>query len=57
LNRAEADLVGKRPVRDEVLPAIQAALAEAKPLEHNAYKVTLAANAAARAIVLAGGSA
>jgi xanthine dehydrogenase YagS FAD-binding subunit len=57
LNRAEADLVGKRPVRDEVLPAIQAALAEAKPLEHNAYKVNLAANAAARAIVLAGGSA
>jgi xanthine dehydrogenase YagS FAD-binding subunit len=57
LHRAEAELAGKRPLRDEILPVIRAALAEARPLEHNAYKVTLAANAATRAAVLAGGAA
>lgn len=54
LQAAEAALVGKRAQRDEVLPAIRAALADARPLEHNGYKVELAANAAARAIVEAG---
>ena len=53
---AEAALVGKRPTRDDVLPQISAALAEARPLSHNGYKVTLAANAAVRAVVVAGDS-
>jgi hypothetical protein len=38
----------------EPQPDVRAALGDAKPLPHNAYKVTLVANAAARAIVLAG---
>jgi xanthine dehydrogenase YagS FAD-binding subunit len=40
-----------------VLPIIQAALAEARPLAHNGFKVTMAAGAATRAIVEAGGAA
>jgi xanthine dehydrogenase YagS FAD-binding subunit len=55
LQEAEAQLAGKRAVREEILPVIRAALSQARPLDHNAYKVTLAANAAGRAILLAGG--
>jgi CO/xanthine dehydrogenase FAD-binding subunit len=41
-----------------VLPVIEQALAAAaRPLAHNAYKVPLAARAAARAVVTAGGGA
>ena len=54
LGAAEAALIGKQALRDEVLPAIRAALARARLLPHNGYKVELAANAAARAIVAAG---
>jgi xanthine dehydrogenase YagS FAD-binding subunit len=54
LPQAEAALVGLAPRRESVLPALQAALAEARPLAHNRYKVPLAVNAAARAIVQAG---
>jgi xanthine dehydrogenase YagS FAD-binding subunit len=57
LTRAEAELPGKPPVREQVLPAIRQALSNAKPLQHNGYKVTMAANAAARALVAAGGAA
>jgi xanthine dehydrogenase YagS FAD-binding subunit len=57
LTRAEAELIGKPPVREQVLPAIRNALSDAKPLQHNAYKVTMAANAATRALVAAGGGA
>jgi xanthine dehydrogenase YagS FAD-binding subunit len=57
LTRAEPELAGKRPLREEVLAAISAALSEARPLAHNAYKITMAANAAARALVVAGGAA
>jgi xanthine dehydrogenase YagS FAD-binding subunit len=55
LSEAERALVGAAPVKEAVLPAITAALSGARPLAHNAYKVKMAANAAARAVVLAGG--
>ena len=57
LPQAEAALVGLEPRREAVLPALKAALAEARPLAHNRYKVPLAVNAAARAIVEAGAKA
>jgi xanthine dehydrogenase YagS FAD-binding subunit len=52
---AEKALQGATPTKQAVLPAIATALGAARPLQHNSYKVTLAANAAARAIVLAAG--
>jgi len=55
LSVAEKALQGAAPTKQSVLPAILKALEPARPLEHNRYKVTLAANAAARAIVLAAG--
>jgi xanthine dehydrogenase YagS FAD-binding subunit len=57
LSSAEQALVGLQPVKDAVLPAIRASFADARPLEHNRYKIEMAANAAARAITLAGESA
>jgi xanthine dehydrogenase YagS FAD-binding subunit len=54
LTTAEKALVGAAPTKQAVLPAIRAALGDARPLPHNAYKVAMVANAAARAIVLAG---
>ena len=51
LRTAEAQLVGQPPTRDVVRPILMAALADARPLAHNGYKVTMAAGAAARAIV------
>jgi xanthine dehydrogenase YagS FAD-binding subunit len=57
LATAERQLVGQLPTREAVLPIIQAALAEARPLAHNGFKVTMAAGAATRAIVEAGGAA
>ena len=54
---AEAALIGLEPRREAVLPALKAALAEARPLAHNRYKIPLAVNAAARAIVEAGAKA
>ena len=55
LTAAEKALQGATPTKQAVLPAILTALQAARPLQHNGYKVTLAANAAARAIVLAAG--
>jgi xanthine dehydrogenase YagS FAD-binding subunit len=55
LTAAEQALQGATPTKQAVLPAIATALSAARPLQHNSYKVTLAANAAARAIVLAAG--
>jgi xanthine dehydrogenase YagS FAD-binding subunit len=55
LTDAEKALQGATPNKQAVLPAILTALETARPLQHNSYKVTLAANAAARAIVLAAG--
>jgi xanthine dehydrogenase YagS FAD-binding subunit len=55
LTDAEKALQGAAPIKQAVLPAILTALRSARPLQHNSYKITLAANAAARAIVLAAG--
>ncbi|HWI87388.1 MAG TPA: FAD binding domain-containing protein [Sphingomonas sp.] len=55
--RAESALVGQAPTRDAALPVLLESLGDARPLAHNAYKVRMAAGAAARAIVLAGASA
>jgi xanthine dehydrogenase YagS FAD-binding subunit len=56
LTAAEAALVGQRAERASAGPAIEQALAaEARPLAHNGYKVALAAQAALRAVLLAGG--
>jgi xanthine dehydrogenase YagS FAD-binding subunit len=57
LATAERQLVGQLPTREAVLPIIQAALADARPLAHNGFKVTMAVGAATRAIVEAGGAA
>lgn len=57
LRSAEAALAGQPLAREAVLPPIRAALAEARPLEHNAYKIELAAKAAMRALLAAGGEA
>ena len=40
-----------------VLPILKESLAEARPLQHNHYKLAMSAGAAARAIVNAGGAA
>ncbi len=54
LTAAEGQLVGQPPTREAVLPILRSALSEARPLQHNGYKVAMAAGAAARAIVEAG---
>ena len=51
LTSAEAQLVGKALSHDVVLPIIKAAMADAKPLTHNGYKVGMAAAAATRALL------
>lgn len=50
LSGAEAQLVGKVPTRDAVLPVLKAGLANARPLSRNGYKIAMSAGAAARAI-------
>lgn len=57
LRTAEAALAGLSLKRETVLPPILAALAEARPLEHNGFKVEMAARAAMRALLAAGGEA
>jgi xanthine dehydrogenase YagS FAD-binding subunit len=47
---AEAVLTGERPSDDLFAQAGEAAVREAQPLEHNAYKVTLARNLIAQAL-------
>jgi len=51
LGEAEQRLVGLPPTRDAVLPVLKQCFGEARPLEHNGYKIAMAAGAAARAIV------
>lgn len=57
LPAAEKALTGQPLTRDVVLPPIRAALSDARPLQHNAYKIRMAANAAMRAVLAAGGAA
>ena len=47
-------LAGLAPTREAVLPVLRESLSAARPLEHNRYKVAMAAAAAMRAIVEAG---
>lgn len=54
LGAAETRLQGLLPTRDAVLPVLRESLADARALEHNAYKIAMSAGAAARAIVEAG---
>ena len=54
LPSAEAAMVGLPLDRDALLPVVEAALADAVPLPQNAFKTTMARNAAARALLLAG---
>ena len=54
LGKAEAALVGAELNREAVMPVIRSALADARPLPHNSYKVELAGNAALRALLTAG---
>jgi xanthine dehydrogenase YagS FAD-binding subunit len=56
LAEAEAALVGQSLTRDAVLAAVRAALAEARALAHNAWKIDMAANAAVRVLLTAGGA-
>ncbi len=55
LPAAEAALVGKQLKPEHVTPSIAAAMAEARPLARNGYKVAMARNAAVRALCAAGG--
>ena len=57
LRSAEAALNGQPLTREAVLPHIRAALNEARALDHNAYKIEMAAKAAMRALLAAGGAA
>ena len=51
LTEAEERIVGLPPTREALLPVLGACFGDARPLEHNRYKVTMGAGAAARAIV------
>jgi xanthine dehydrogenase YagS FAD-binding subunit len=55
LSAAERALAGARYERGSLVTAVEHALGDARPLEHNGFKVKLAANAAVRALELAGG--
>jgi xanthine dehydrogenase YagS FAD-binding subunit len=57
LHQAEAALVDQPLTREAVLKTLKAALAEARPLARNGYKIEMAANAALRALMTAGGEA
>ena len=57
LDEAEAALVGRPLEKAALMEPVEAAMRAARPLEHNAYKVTIAKNAAVRAMMMAGGAA
>ena len=50
------DLVGVPLTREALLPAVEERMADASPLPHNGFKVTMAGNAAVRALLAAGGA-
>jgi xanthine dehydrogenase YagS FAD-binding subunit len=56
LPAAEAELVGSPLTREALLPVLDRALSAAEPLPRNGFKVTMARNAAVRALLLAGGA-
>lgn len=57
LRRAEQALAGRRLAAADVLDAVRSDLEAAQPLLHNRYKISLAAQAATRAVMLAGAAA
>ena len=57
LPAAEAALRGVRLTEAAAVEAVRAATADARPLEHNAYKLTIARGAAVRALLTAAGAA
>jgi xanthine dehydrogenase YagS FAD-binding subunit len=56
LPAAEAELGGSPLTREALLPVLTRALSAARPLPHNGFKVTMARNAAVRALLIAGGA-
>ena len=50
------DLVGVPLTREALLPAVEERMADVNPLPRNGFKVTMARNAAVRALLLAGGA-
>lgn len=56
LSGIEAELVGLRLDRDALMPVLSRAMATANPLPNNAFKTVLAARAAVRALLIAGGT-
>jgi xanthine dehydrogenase YagS FAD-binding subunit len=56
LTAAEAELPGTELTREALTPVIERAMADAAPLPQNAFKVTMAQNAAVRALLMAGGA-
>ena len=56
LDAAEAGLPGTPLTREALIPVIDHAMAAAAPLPQNGFKVTMARNAAVRALLLAGGT-
>lgn len=57
LATAEPMLRGVALTREALLPVISQATADARPAGHSAYKLTIARNAAVRALMMAGGAA
>ena len=57
LTAAEAELPGTSLTREALIPVIERAMADAVPLSQNGFKVTMARNAAVRAVLTAGGTA
>jgi xanthine dehydrogenase YagS FAD-binding subunit len=55
LPAAEAELPGTPLTREALTPVIERAMADAAPLAQNGFKVTMARNAAVRALLAAGG--
>jgi len=56
LTAAEAELPGTPLTREALTPVIERAMADAAPLPQNGFKVTMACNAAVRALLAAGGA-
>ena len=56
LESAEAELPGVPLTREALTPVIERAMSDATPLPQNAFKVTMARNAAVRALLAAGGA-
>jgi len=56
LDAAEAELPGTPLTREALTPVIERAMAGAAPLPQNEFKVTMARNAAVRALLTAGGA-